>query len=161
MPFKEQCSVLRQKRQILTSAPRRAEQRKRIHTVEKWTTAGGVALSWFTGGQRSAPAGGGWVLALFWTIDGGAHRFQLITGDADVITAAERLFTFRACVCPCVHLRSTHLILCVTMDTEAAGLKLSPAVTLHMLTDRGKRSIITGGSAMAESRLYNTVLRLV
>lgn len=73
--------------------------------------------------------------------DGGAHRFRLITGDADVVTAADRssgVFAFPAGVCLCLHLRSAHLVLRVTMDTEAAGLKLSLAVTCtpHMLTDR-------------------------
>lgn len=90
--MEEQCGVRRQRSQILTSAPRQAEQRERIHTAEKWTTAGGVALSWLPGGQRSAPTGGGWVLALFWTSmgRGGAGGFRLMAGDTDVSTAAPR-----------------------------------------------------------------------
>lgn len=115
----------------MTSALRWAEQRKRIHTAEKWTTAGGVALSWRTGSAKRSDRR--WVgVAIVLDLDGGAHRFPLITGDADVITAAarqqQRLFTCRACVCLCSHLRSTHLIPCVTMDTEAAGLKVLLAV---------------------------------
>lgn len=46
------------KEAILTSAPRLAEQRNCIHEAEKWTSAGGAALSWLTvSPQRRARSG--------------------------------------------------------------------------------------------------------
>lgn len=60
--------------------------------------------------------------------------------EADVYFCCMCLPALAVCQLFRTHLNSTHLIFHVTMDTEAAGLKLSPPAlcTPRMLTDREK-----------------------